>query len=501
MPSAMWSLLSRGMPRVSSLPACVLALLLPIAACVADAPAVVAATPSPLVSALPAARTGADAYRYLRAYTALGLHRTGTDGDARVSGYLAAELRRAGLKVTVEPFAFTQFAPREAALRVVGDAADIVSFPYWYSGRTLPEGVTAELVDVGAGSEADFAAHPLQGRIVLARIALVSRALFTNLAAVQRRAAAAGAAGLVAAVQGPGNEIVASNAESDAGLCGMPTLFIGREDGQRLAARAGAPVHFVLDAELRPGQSANVVATIPGASPEILMAGTPVNGWFSAAAERGGGIGTLLTLARFQAEKASAGSMPAKTLIFVFTGGHEVGFIGLQRYIDAHPEVIARTYAYVHLGAGVAGRYDYEQDGGTIAQAPIADPARTLYVSENPLLNTLVVRDQIAANLAPALSLLPSLLNPGEQRRMYALGVPMVAISGTTLYFHTALDTDDKTSAALLDPAVRFYGSVIDDLLAVKPDDLRAANITAAHAAAPGPAPACAVPGPGSSAR
>jgi hypothetical protein len=443
----------------------------------------------------PSARTGADAYRYLLEYTALGLHRTGTEGGTRVIDWLSTELRNSGLQVTVEPFSFTQFVPRTASLRLSSDAADTASFPYWYSGRTAPGGVTAALINVGNGTDADFAGRDLRGRIVLASIALASRAVFTNLAAVQRRAAAAGAAGLVAAIQGPGNWIVASNAESDAGLCGMPTLFIGREDGQRLATHSGENANFVLDADVVQGSSANVVATITGASTDTLIAGTPVNGWFTTAAERGGGVGTLLTLARSYAERAAAGQAPAKTLVFVFTGGHEVGFIGLQRYIDAHPDVISRAYSYVHLGAAVAGRYDYEQSAGPIAQSPIADPARTLYISENPLLNSLVIRDQIAANLAPALNLLPSLSNPGEQRRMYAIGMPIVSISGTTLYFHTERDTPDTTSATFLDPAVRFYGAVIDDLIASSASDIRSANSTANQYATPVPKPVCVVPG------
>ncbi len=161
--------------------------------------------------------------------------------------------------------------------------------------------------------------------------------------------------------------------------------------------------------------------------------------------------------------------------MFVFSGGHEVGFLGLQRYIDAHPALIASTYSYVHLGAAIAGSYYYEQADGHIASAPIADPARTLFVSENPLLQRLVSARQLSSGLIPAQTMLPSILNPGEQRRMYAHGVPIVSISGTTLYFHTDADTPETTSAAL--------------------PEIRAANTVAARYARPLPAPVCAAPG------
>lgn len=470
--------------------AVVVALSWTLMACSADSGAATPATEA--ATDLPA-RSGADAYRQLQDYVALALHRTGTDGGEKLIGWLDQRLHGFGLTPRIERFDFKQFTPRKAQL--VNDAGTpIASFPYWYSGRTGADGVKAELVDVGRGDEAAFRGKTLNGKLVLADIQLLYRALFSNLNEVMQRAYAAGAVGVVAAVQAPRNLIAAANAESEAGLCGLPVLFVGAEDGRALRARSGQNFSFTLDADYGEGESANVVVTIPGQSRDTLIVGTPVNGWFSTASERGSGVGSLLTLARHYAARF-ASKPPAKTLVFLFTGGHEVGFLGLQRYIDAHPDVLADTYAYVHLGASVAGAYYFEKPDGSIASAPIADPARTLYVSENPPLQQLVSARQLQSGLLPAQSVLPSVSNPGEQRRMYARGVPIVSISGTTLFFHTEADTPDTTSAELLEPAVRFYGSVIDDLLATDAASLRANNRVAAAHAKPLPVPACVVPG------
>lgn len=479
--------------RSSGLAGLCVAGLLGLGACTSDGITIAPSGPDELPSA--AARTGADAYRQLLDYSAIGLHRTGTEGGERLIDWLDGRLRSYGLQTAVEPFDFMQFAPRKTAL-TLADGSDIKVFPYWYSGRTGSEGLRAELVDVGSGTPAAFAAESVAGRLVLADIALLSRGNFSNLAEVIKRAHAAGALGVVAVIPGPANLIVAANAESEAGLCGLPVLFVGAEDGQGVRRQTGSVFQFTLDADYRSGHSANVIATIPGRSAETLVIGTPTNGWFTTAAERGGGVGTLLSLARYYAERYGAnGTPPDKTLVFVFTGGHEVGFLGLQRYIDAHPALIASTYTYVHLGAAIAGRYDYQLADGHIVSAPIADPARTLFVSENPLLQRLVSARQLSSGLIPAQSMLPSILNPGEQRRMYARGVPIVSISGSTLYFHTEGDTPETTSAALLEPAVQFYGSVIDDLLAADPAEILAANSIAARYAKPIPAPVCAAPG------
>ncbi|NGY03271.1 M28 family peptidase [Solimonas terrae] len=444
----------------------------------------------------PAALTGADAYWQLLRYSAIGLHRSGTDGGERVVNFLDQSLRGFGLEPQIEPFDFPQFVPRTVALQL-DDGSDVKVFPYWYSGRTGSDGVRAPLVDVGSGTQAEFDAAKVSGRIVLAGTPLQLRAFMPTLPAVMKRAQAAGALGVVAATtNAPGNLIVAANADSAAGLCGLPVLFVGAEDGARLRAMSGRIVRFTLDAELRGGQSANVVATIPGKSTDTLVIGTPTNGWFTSASERGAGVGVLLTLARhYAARRAEAGAAPDKTLVFVFSGGHEVGYLGLERYIEAHPEVIAKTYTYVHLGAGVAGRYYFQQPDGAITAAPIADPSRFLFVSENPLLQQMVSKHQLSSGLMPAQSILPSVLNPGEQQRMYARGVPIISISGTTLFFHTEADTADTSSAELLDPAVRFYASVIDDLLAADPAEVLRNNKLAVGYAKPVPAPACVVPG------
>lgn len=444
----------------------------------------------------PAALTGTDAYWQLLRYSELGLHRTGTEGGERLVNMLDQRLRGFGLKTQIEPFEFTQFVPRSVSLKL-DDGSDVKVFPYWYSGSTGSEGLRAPLVDVGSGTQPEFDAAKVAGKLVLASIPLQLRALMPSLPEVMKRAHAAGALAVVASIQNaPANLIVAANAESEAGLCGLPVLFVGAQDGTRLRARSGKIANFTLAAEMRSGQSANVIATIAGKSADTLVIGTPTNGWFTTASERGAGVGTLLTLARYYAERSAAtGTAPDKTLVFVFSGGHEVGFLGLQRFIEAHPEVIAKTYTYVHLGAGIAGRFYYQQPDGGVASAPIADPARMLFVSENPLLQQLVSRRQLSSGLMPAQTLLPSVLNPGEQRRMYARGVPIVSISGTTLYFHTEADTADTTSAELLDPAVHFYGSVIDDLLAVNPTEVLRNNAVAAGYAKPVPAPVCAVLG------
>lgn len=484
--------------RRLTLPIAVVALLL--AGCGGSEPAAGGSRSDSSTTPRPAAPSGADAYQYLNEYVAHGLsrsgyHRTGTAGGQRVSEWVAAQFRDMGLRTQVEPFQFNRFTPRRAQLHFVADAgaaADVNVFPLYYSGTTGADGITAELVDVGSGSPVDFAGKNLRGKIVLAKVALVERALTPSLDGVLQSAAAAGAAAVVVAIQGPQNLIVASNVDSSAGLCGLPVLYIGKQDGRTLAARSGETVRFVLDAAYGRGTSYNVVARIPGISDQVLMIGTPINGWFATAAERGGGVGVLLTLARALAAEYR-NSPPAQTLMFVATGGHELGYLGLGRYAEAHPNLVRRIYTYVHLGAAVGGRlYEENPVTGAVLALPAADPARTLYVSENPMLLALGNLDAVDHSMLPFQELPPTLVDPGEQAQMYDRGVPIVSISGTTLYFHTVEDLPDTTSAALLDPVVQSYAAIVHQLLRMNPALVRGANVLASQ---PQPAAAsCAVP-------
>ena len=451
----------------------------------------------PVTDSRPPAQTGADAYQYLQEYVAHGLHRSGTTGGNAVSGWVAEELRGMGYEVDSEAFAFEQFTPHTTRLHFVGDPVDkdVPVFPLYYSGRTGTEGITAELVNVGNGASLAIAGKNLTGKIVLASVALVERAETPTLAGVLQGAAAAGAAGVVVAIQGPQNLIVASNVNADTGLCGLPVLYVGKDDGAALAARSGQVASFVLDADEMPGTSYNVVATLPGSGDGILMIGTPVNGWFSTAAERGGGVGVLLTLARAIAEQYRD-RVPPQTVMFIASGGHEVGYLGLGRYAEAHPDLVKRIYTYLHLGAAVGGTLYAETPlDGTVAALPLVDPSRTLYVSENPILLALADLNAVSSGMIPFEELPPVLLDPGEQAQMYDRGVPIMSISGTTLYFHTENDLPDTTSAAILDPVVQTYSAILRQLLALDPQLVRDANLAAGALAGSPPAPAgCVVP-------
>jgi len=430
----------------------------------------------------PPAATGADAYRILSEYAALGLHRTGTAGNTTTASWLAAQFQAFGIATGTESFAFPQFVPRTTNLAV--GAFSPPTFPLYYYGRTGPDGVTAPLVDVGLGTPVDIALHPVAGKIALVEVPMPLPGAAPTLARALTAVAEAGAVAVIAATDAPLDAISVPDVDARAGFCSLPTLLVGRHDGEELRRHAGESATVILEADYRDGEEAtvgaadNVLGVIPGTSDDVLVIGTPITGWFSAAVERGAGIGTLVTLARHFAETYAA-APPPQTILFVGTSGHEVGFLGLEKLLDAHPDLTPRISAYLHLGAGI-GAKNYLAVGDQVIETGIAEPLRLLTVSENPILAPLAWGMAAANGVVPMLPVPEGLGAAGEEVFMYVKGVPVVALKSIFLWIHTPLDLPDGTSAALLDPVVRMYRGLAEELLSLEPATIREANPVAA---------------------
>ena len=439
-------------------------------------------TATPIAHAAESAATGQDAYDYLEQYVGLGLHRTGTAGNAAVVDWLSSKFASFGLTTSTQSFSFPQFVPKSVSL-TVGSFSPAV-FPLFYSGRTGPHGVTAELVDVGLGTPVDFALHEVAGKIVVVQVPMPLPGSALTLGRALTSAAQGGAAAFIAVVDVPLNTISVPDVDSRAGFCAMPTLIVGKHDGEAIRRRNGQGATVVLEANYLDGDAApfgsaeNVLGVLPGTSDDVVMIGTPITGWFGAATERGGGIGALVTLARYFAARYHH-APPPQTLLFVGTSGHEVGFLGLEKLLEANPELVPRLSAYLHFGAGVSAK-QYISIGDGVFPTGINEPLRLVTVSENPILAPLVWGVSLLDGVFPIIPAPEGAGAAGEEIFPYLSGVPVAAIKSPHLWIHTPRDLPDGTSAALLDPVVRMYRDLTEALLAMDPATLRAANAAAA---------------------
>jgi hypothetical protein len=94
----------------------------------------------------------------------------------------------------------------------------------------------------------------------------------------------------------------------------------------------------------------NVTAKIAGNDPALppLVIMTPRSGWFQCASERGGGLACWLETMR-----VLASARPERDCLFVACSGHELGFLGIDAYLNTRPELIKRAHMWIHFGANI----------------------------------------------------------------------------------------------------------------------------------------------------
>jgi Peptidase family M28 len=406
------------------------------------------------------------------AYAALGPdHLTGTTNAAATERWIREQLSAAGLSTGADAYRFLRFIPRRVSLAVEGVPVGSVAIRF-YSGTTQPQGIDSPLAWASTGSAK--ALSEASGKIAVIEVPTVDTATEPTLDNAVNAAKSAGVLALVAVTNGPEDYPVQEDIDSRAGELGVPVLFVGKRSGSSVISQAkkGAHANLAVSAVTGWGCDSNVYGVLPGAdgSRDIVI-GTPSSAFVSAASERGAGVAAFLGLARYFA------SLPVSqrpvTLVFVATTGHEVGFLGLPTVMKAHPEWFAHADAYVHLGASIAAQLISETPSGTVVSAPLDDPTRLMYNSENPVLQTIAQNAFAATGIASAS---PGARNVGEQVYAYHAGVPIVSVSGGSFYFHTPGDEPTGVDPLAEESVARAYLSAIDQIAALPAGTIRAAN-------------------------
>ena len=117
------------------------------------------------------------------------------------------------------------------------------------------------------------------------------------------------------------------------------------------AAGARADAHLVAHVTDQNTTASNVQTRVtgsrPGAAPLVIM--TPRSAWWTCTAERGGGISIWLQCIRHFAQ-----ARPERDVIFTANTGHELGHVGLDRYLQRNAALIKDAHAWIHLGANFA---------------------------------------------------------------------------------------------------------------------------------------------------
>jgi len=409
--------------------------------------------------------------------------RAATPSFMHTIDWTVSELKAAGLKdARAETFAVTgsMWVPRSWQVQIAGDAALGAgtqtltlrsAFPQ-PGGVTPAGGVTAPVVFVGRGTDADLAGRDVAGKIAVVHVRPEPSLFGSAEQGVAQKLASKGAVGVVNAVEGPGNALYFDTRFA----CGKaPCFMIGGQDGWFLeqvigkAAAAGVldrlKMTLTLASEEKSGlTSANAVATIPGQSPTRIIVNAHADGYFQGGDDNASGLATLVGLARYFAKQPR----PKHTLMFVASGGHHGPGNGPTALVAAHPELKENTLVVINLEHVayldvVRGKVRSPNNTGMSWETSVTESAKAVGVTnESPFLFDVWSRAPKCFGVATYQQ--PSTSVSGDLGGYRALNVPMTQMIQSGTFYHSSGDVYEQVPAEGLERAARFHAYLIEQI-------------------------------------
>lgn len=333
-------------------------------------------------------------------------HRTGTSGDQETNSWLLREIASLGASGTLREFPFTLKRFPSAHLKTA--QTTYRGIPMFDGGTTLCGEISGFLTTtpqndailVLADSVSNDALESARHHPHLRGIVIVSRLPLPGLALL--------------------------NAERFESPFGVPVLQVPAEFRNELlhSARAGQNAALSVDVDTLRTKAANVETTIPGANADLdpLVVMTPKSSWYTSTGERIGGIICWLECIRHLMEHP-----PQRQVIFTANTGHELGHIGLTRFLEANSQLTRQASLWVHFGANF---------GATDSNLRLQSSS----TSNLRLMRSVLKNQDIAADQ----EVQPGIRPDGEARNIFDGGGDYVSILGSNRLFHHPDDRFDN---------------------------------------------------------
>ena len=405
---------------------------------------------------------------------------SGLPGEAATVDWAVAQLKAAGLKDAHAETYISEtplWLPKtwEVRLRAEG-SPDVVlaSAVPVRNPTTKPLSASGPLVFAGRGSPAELANLDVKGKVAVINVVPDDSLFASREKGVARELEKRGAVGVINAIESPGNLLFYDNRY---GCEAIPCYLVGGDDGAFLesvigkAAARGQTVRAALSltSETREKLPAlNGVATIPGKSREIVIVNAHADAWWTGADDNADGLAVMLGLARYYAHRKEK---PARTLLFMVSGGHHTGN-GPAAFIRDHPDLIVRTVLVMNLehlaqiAVGQAPRLDPAGQGGYAAGAWTANTTETTKMAgaANSTPYVWALMGKAAKRYGVVTSYAPSASAPGDLGAYIRAGLPSAQLISSEVYYHSSGDTVPTISVPGLERAAAYYAGFIDDV-------------------------------------
>jgi len=409
--------------------------------------------------------------------------RAATPAFMHTLAWVASAMKTAGIKdAHVEPFAVSaaMWTPTAWKVELVADpafgagSADVTlasAFPQ-PGGATIPGGgITAPVVYVGHGTDADLAGRDVKGKIAVVHVRPEPSLFGAAEQGVAQKLAKLGAVGVVNAIEGPGNAFYFDGRFA----CGaQPCFIVGGQDAWFLqqvigkAAVAGVADRVKLRLSLTSEEktnltSGNVVATIPGRTERRIIVNAHADGYFQGGDDNASGLAVLVGLAKYFAKQPQ----PQHTLMFVASGGHHGPGNGPTSLVAMHPELkntelIINLEHVAYLDA-VRGKTRATDNIGMRWESSVTESAKAVGVTNlSPFLIDLWSRAPKCFGVATYQSVGTTV--SGDLGGYRTLGVPMTQMIQSGTFYHSSGDVLEQVPAEGLERAARFHAWFIEQV-------------------------------------
>lgn len=394
---------------------------------------------------------------HLTRYAALGNKRAGGPGDTAAGEWLAGELVRHGYKTERQNFSVPYFDTMCAQLSTGDRTAEVYAQPIVVP--TPPGGIEAPIVRVdGAGRWSGS----LKGAIALVDLpygrwsSLLAKGIRQPLDA----AFAGGAAAAVVVTNGPTGKVIALNADGRRPMFPGPLALIAPALAADFLAAAsrGERARLVIQGTSSTRPAFNLVGRIDRGANRWLAISTPRSGWFTCAAERGGGIAAWLDLAAW-----APSAFPRHDLAFICNTGHEYEYLGAAEAMKKIAPPVAQTSFWLHLGANVAARDWHE----TVPPSPLpsVDPQRFLSITPELLP---LARGIFGGQPGYERPVSSAVMSAGELDEVIRAGyAPAAGVFGTHRFHHSEDDDERCLDTGATALAIAGFRRLLTEVAAV----------------------------------
>lgn len=402
----------------------------------------------------------------------LGWRTAGSDAEHAAADYIAAEMESIGLTVEQVPVTVDKWQFNDASLTIADTDIQIMPASYATNG-TDADGITAQLVDVGTGTAAEYEGVDVEGKIALVGVDQWNVAWIDQ---YMNEAALHGASAIVTYDVG-GYATYSDDMINMQDVCSkdvIPCVSISKNQYLQLAEALAAghdTATLMVDNVMEPeqGTSYNVVGTLKGRSSEqqILVAGH-YDVYFNGFQDDSCAIGLVLAMAKAMVD---SGYQPENDIRFIAHGSEEWGASGTQfdwttgaweMINTAHPEWAGKTIALLNFE--LPAFYDGMEEG-QISCVPEFSTLTQSFVEESGLLTQPV--NNVYPGGISGQSVDTNTMEDGVSYR--ASGVPyFINIPGTQdgeegwiqQRYHTAADDRDTYSADVMHTNLNTFGTL-----------------------------------------